>query len=1331
MSELLQPTTPAGAAGGGAGPRGRGRRRRILLAAGAASAGLALLIGLGAWFLLATEPGARWLFTRAGATMAGSLEVEALDGPIRGPLTARGLVYESDGFEVRIDRLDLDWRLRKLLQKQLDVVSLEAEGVTVLLADRDERDEPQPLPDVHLPVNIVLRSARVRGIQVMRPGEEPIVIDSLDLVTRAIGDVVEIERLTVHSPEIAAAASGRVEPQGDYPVDLWLEWSAELPGQPRWSGEGTLDGTLEELRVVHSFSSPLAARLEAVLTTPLRDLSFDARLAARPFVLSDLGGELPADVTAGGRVSAAGTIEDLRAEVDLTAETPDTGPARVRGVVLRDGERLRFERLVVTSPAAPVQIEVAGELRLPEAQPEGQPEGQPRFDLRASWTDLAWPLAGEPAFTSPRGSAQAAGDLAAYDLVADLVVGEPLAAAGLPPAPLELTGRGGEEGIAIEKARARLLDGTVTARGEVAWAPRVEWDLAVEGRGIDPSPLWPDGSLAAGDGRLALTARTAGYLGDAGPVGRVAPLRVTGTLRGEPVAARGAVLLDGERVAVSDLALDWGSLRLAADGRLSPSFDFGFELEAPNLGLALPGAAGSLTAGGRVTGPIEAPRIVATAAARGFSWNDLAIAELAAEADLDLAPGGALDLDAEATRPAFGERAFERVAVDLAGTRGVHRLTIDADAEEGALRLAAEGGLTGTGTAVEGWRGTLETLDLDLPEAGSWRLAGPAAVAASAERVEVGRLCEVSAGARICLEGAWRGEAGWAASAELTEVPLALAASLLPPDLEISGAVGGTAEASAGAGGAIAAHAELSPGPGEVVYPLPDGGSGVLRFGRGTLEASAGAGGVEAALDLPLPDLGSAAATLELPGYRLAGAPGDAQPIAGTLTAEITDLGFLQAFSEQLDDTAGRLDADLTIAGTVGRPLIGGRALLEDGRAAVPALGIRLTEMRLSATGQALDGSEPGPLSIEGSVRSGEGTLTLAGTAPPIPGPERPVRIEVDGRRFLAMDTPEVHLVADPDLVVSYDGARLAVRGEVVVPEAEIEIEKAPRAAVAASRDVVYVGGDPREAPDAGLPIAMRVRVVLGEEVEIDVLGLAAEPEGSLLLVEVPGRPTRGTGEIDLAGGTYKAYGQDLTIERGRLIFAGPVDNPRIDLRAYRRAGDGVVAGLEAEGTLERPEITLWSEPPMDQSNQLSYILLGRPLGQASAEDGDLVANAATSLGIRGGNLLAEQLAARFGLEEARIETEGGYEEASLVLGKYLSPRLYVAYGVGLFEAADTLRIRYLLSSKWTLEATTGEAQAADLLYTIERGRGEPRTVPEGEEGLPEAGEAPVAAGGR
>jgi translocation and assembly module TamB len=138
----------------------------------------------------------------------------------------------------------------------------------------------------------------------------------------------------------------------------------------------------------------------------------------------------------------------------------------------------------------------------------------------------------------------------------------------------------------------------------------------------------------------------------------------------------------------------------------------------------------------------------------------------------------------------------------------------------------------------------------------------------------------------------------------------------------------------------------------------------------------------------------------------------------------------------------------------------------------------------------------------------------------------------------------------------------------------------------------------------------------------------------------------------------------------------------------------------------------------MPQAEQLSYLLLGRPLNDASAEDGQVLASAARSLGLRGGRWLASRIGSTFGLEEARIDTEGGFEEASLVLGKFLSPRLYVSYGVGLFDEANTLLVRYLLSKKLTLEAATGENNRADVLYVIETGPGEAR--PELEPRLPD-----------
>jgi translocation and assembly module TamB len=342
-------------------------------------------------------------------------------------------------------------------------------------------------------------------------------------------------------------------------------------------------------------------------------------------------------------------------------------------------------------------------------------------------------------------------------------------------------------------------------------------------------------------------------------------------------------------------------------------------------------------------------------------------------------------------------------------------------------------------------------------------------------------------------------------------------------------------------------------------------------------------------------------------------------------------------------------------------------------------------------------------VTLEASVRSGEGRLTLQGRVPLSPSTASPATLQLKGRRFLALSLPDRRVLVEPDLAVTFDGRAVGVNGDVRVPEAKVEYES-KFAAIAVSPDVVLVGrADENARRKAPLPIQARVRLILGDRVELQGLGFDGRLEGSLLLLESPGRRTSGAGELVIQEGTYKAYGQDLRIERGRLVFAGPIDNPGVDLRAYRKADDGTIAGVVVKGTLRNPETTLYSVPPMAQADALAYLLLGHPLNQASSSEGNLVANAATSLGIKGGNLLGKQIAARFGLETARIETEASLEEASLMVGKYLSPRFYLEYGIGLFDQASRLRIRYILSRKWTLRAETGTANAADILYTIER----------------------------
>ena len=75
-------------------------------------------------------------------------------------------------------------------------------------------------------------------------------------------------------------------------------------------------------------------------------------------------------------------------------------------------------------------------------------------------------------------------------------------------------------------------------------------------------------------------------------------------------------------------------------------------------------------------------------------------------------------------------------------------------------------------------------------------------------------------------------------------------------------------------------------------------------------------------------------------------------------------------------------------------------------------------------------------------------------------------------------------------------------------------------------------------------------------------------------------------------------------------------------------------------------------------------------------------------------------------IEEVGVEStvnSAGEANTALVLGKFLSPRLFVSYGISLTESINTLKLRYTISDKWVLKTEAGENQSADLEYATER----------------------------
>ena len=79
----------------------------------------------------------------------------------------------------------------------------------------------------------------------------------------------------------------------------------------------------------------------------------------------------------------------------------------------------------------------------------------------------------------------------------------------------------------------------------------------------------------------------------------------------------------------------------------------------------------------------------------------------------------------------------------------------------------------------------------------------------------------------------------------------------------------------------------------------------------------------------------------------------------------------------------------------------------------------------------------------------------------------------------------------------------------------------------------------------------------------------------------------------------------------------------------------------------------------------------------------------AATAALSAGNLLASQLGAKIGLDDAGVSESRALGGSVVGIGKYLSPRLYVSYGVSLLGTGQVLTLKYLLRKGFDIEIET------------------------------------------
>ncbi|MFD0739614.1 translocation/assembly module TamB domain-containing protein [Lysobacter koreensis] len=1361
--------------------RRRARVRYLAIRGGLFSAALVLALLVFGYWLLTTIGGRELLLAQVVQRLPdnATLSWQRAEGPARGPLTLHGVRFaytpqcqpDDDAcvpagpivFTAR--RAYLDFALRPLLGRRLRLDALQVTDATLQLPESHEPFElprwPDVLPQIAPPLALQADDVRIDGFKVLLAGKQLIDIRSLRGGLDAQRGHLHVERLVVDSDRGRFTAHGDYAPRDNYHADLRVTAVVPVPNAPRRSPLRlgfVAKGDLARMDVALAGAAP--GPLRATLTL---------RGAQRPrWQLRARGEAIDTALLAGA--DTPGEPLSLRLDADGIG-----GDATLRGQFDRGDfsatvlpSKVKLEQQVLEF--APLSLRVFdGQVTVRGRGDFGENRGAARINYAINARGLRWGGATAPPASPTRapappaivadGAFGLAGTQQAWALIGNAAFvrdGE--------RASVRLDGRGRGQALVIRSLEAQMPTGTLDARGDIAWAPKLRWQLDATLAGFDPgyfAPGWDgavngtlatqgvardvtiaaDGSASAGydatlqlsqlggklrgrmlagnatvkargeryDGNLALAVGASridaqGTFGttprlhwdasatlrafdpgffvagwDGAVDGRIASRgnlradggidasldapKLGGQLRGRPLSGRANLAIAGDSYS-GDVDLAIGGSRIDARGRIADTLDVDARLQPLNLNDLVPDARGTLRGTLRLTGARTAPNIDADLNGAGLAFGELRAATLLAKGRLPWrGSGGALTVRASGLQAGV---PFDTLSIDARGAVEALQLGAQARGEIGELALTGNARKTGAT-----WAGTLASLSLAPARGAQWRLQQPAQFRWDGKNGALSNAClAASSGGSLCANADWprrgldvRGDG----------LPLALLVPYLPEREDrrpwlLRGDVGLVAQLRP-VGNSWRGQATLTSASGGL-RNSERSRSELVRYQGLELRATFDPQRLQAQLGATLFDDGRVDARINT-GW-------DAySPLSGEIALNTDELTWMELLSPDIVEPTGRLDGRISLAGTRAAPRLGGQARLTRFSTELPALAITLRDGDVRLVAQA-DGSAR----INGSVRSGDGTLNVDGTLG-WQGTDTPLVLNVRGNNVLVSDTRDLHAVANPDVTVRYSaGQPLQVTGTVTVPEARIDLERLD-SGVSASPDVVVL--DPADPEDKlATPLDMDLTIALGDEVTLNGFGLDGSLGGRLRVRARPGREMIATGALDIDG-RYTAYGQKLDITRGRLVWSNsPVADPILDVRAEREVGE-VTAGVDVTGRASSPQARVWSNPSSSQSEALAYLALGRPLSTTSGDESRQL-NAASAALSAGGSLLASQLGARIGLDDAGVMESRALGGSVLGIGKYLSPKLYVGYGVSLLGTGQVLTLKYLLRKGFDIE---------------------------------------------
>jgi translocation and assembly module TamB len=1226
-------------------------------------------VALAAVWLTGTETALRWIAARATEASAGRLVLEDVRGSLYGRIQVGRLALKDSDRHIEARGLALEWSpLELVFTRTVRIRSLELQSL--LVNTGASTGEPPQLPQtLRLPLRLEIGRAK---------------IDALTLSTNGGQHVFRALTLELDNPDGRFHATASVEtPWGKSVAELALDDAAPyaLNGSAGLSGAGStpaysvtakLQGTLAEFDLsataaAHDATAQLRAAISPLARMPLKQATLRlARLDMRQFASglpqTEIGAELTLRGQAGNAVAGELKLSNgLAGTLDASRLPLREAQASFEGVP--EALVLKSLRLNLANAG---QLSGKGDLR----------QGKLALTLTTSALDLrgiyatlaATRLAGELEF-----DAQAA----TQDLRADLREGAYR---------VRIDASHRDDAVQVRDAKVSIGGSEVALSGAISLGQQREFRAEGKLLRFDPSRL--------GDYPAALINGAFSASGHLSPHPEAAlQFSLADSLyRGHRLQGSGKASISPERIQDSSIVLELGANRLSAKGAFGAAGDtMDWSLDAVNLGELAAEFGGRLRASGRLEGTIDEPSGSFRAEARNIAWaGKHRIAEFNAEGKVEKGIDGPLALSATLRDYRSGTLRIQAASLAAKGRRSDHEMSFAA--RNAAIDLRAA--LAGAWHAGAGWSGRI----LSFENSGRYAAAleAPASLAIKGADFTLGAASLRFARGTVHIAEFSRRAGGLFSAGSLSGLDSAYLLGLTDRAIAISSTLTLGGMWKLAATNTINGELELKREQGDLtMLAEPPTAVGLSRL---IVSATVVDDRLSAKLDAAGTALGTVSATVRTTlAHRGAsvGVPGYA---ALSFDGEVTmpSLAWAMPLMGERMVIDGALKGKFAGSGTVDRPVLSGSIAGDGFKFEYPEQGIYLKNGSVRASLQ-----ENKLLLDRIVLHGGEGALEGNGSVAWESG-------KVDARIALTANKLEVLRHLDRHLILSgnaeatlQDGsARLnatlkADRGEFTLPEA---------GAPTLSSDVVVLGREGDGAKkESRFAADLELKLDLGAQFHLKGKGLDARLAGAVSVSAKSKAPTTASGSIRVAQGTYSAYGQRLVIDRGVLNFAGPLDNPGLDIVALRKKL-AVEAGVAIRGTALAPQISLVSNPPVPDSEKLSWLVLGRGMEGANRTDLALLQTAAGALLARGESMtLQSRIANAAGLDEFSVGGSGssGLESTVLTLGKRLSSRAYLTVEQGIGAATHLVKISYALTPRISVRAETGTDSAVDAFYTF------------------------------